>query len=365
MNQFIFKGSTTRLHPPWKSKIVICVLNIFVWTLLPVPVFGMDESYEKLQDRLRNNASVDTVLIRSLPEPNTAHEYHLRSKTRKKVDTALSDLDAAVESSSPPPEDLLIDWLNLSLLTKPSTDRLQRLQSLMKSTSPDERSGKVWRLAGKYAAFHDRYPLAARWTRHATLDESTKQKALLDLAKYRLEMDDYKTARTVLDRYLLLHSETTPARVWRLKGRLLQNTGSDSRAYLAYNHVIRNYPNSLELEKAKNAVDSLSLPAGLEPAKPDGRPSREDTSETKAVRGSREENWKIQLGSFLSLERAKAFKERLGRRLDRSLAINEAIVDGRQYHRVQVVGFESKGTATEVKRDLRQRGYENAFVLRN
>jgi tetratricopeptide (TPR) repeat protein len=243
---------------------------------------------------------------------------------------------------------------------------LNRLQTILDSTLASDRSGDVWLLAGKYSAFLERYELAVEWAQKAVKHDNKRYQALLDLAEYQVLREQYTAASETLDRYLLGRSGSTAARSWTIRGRLLRQTESDSEAYLSYSHIIRNYPNSLELAEAENAIDELPLPSAFKPTG-NGQASfsstdRNNPSSRSVSKETGDGDWIVQLGSFLSIERAKEFKRNLQQNLGWPITISAATVDGRRYHRVQITGLASEQKATEVKRQLQQRGHD-AFIL--
>lgn len=327
--------------------------------------YGLSEAYQQLQEELKKNETVDSSVVRSLPEPTTPGEYHLRSRVRKTIEPALRDLRRALEMDTSIDESLFVDWMNLSLLADPSEKRFRRLKSFLNRKEGDL-APRVWLLAGKYAGYMNRYSRAIRWTRNALGEEETRATALLDLSNYSLKRQEWEQAHRFLERYLLETEEKTKPRFWLLMGQYFQGTGSDSRAYLTYNHVIRNYPSSLELAEAKRRIDDLPEPEV---------PRSETDLLSKFVRsesdysGTRDEpsgrgDWKVQVGSFRSRKRALSYRRRMNKRLSpsRPLAINQAMIKGTKYFRVQLTGFKKKDEARRRKETLERRGVD-AFVL--
>lgn len=343
------------------AVVLVLVLSL----LLPAPVQALSEPYQKLKEQLEAGAEVDSGLVESLPEPSGPTEYYLRSRTRDRTEEALRDLDRALRKGPSTNEKIVVSWLELALLEEPSRRRLNRLKELMNRSSGDF-SGTVWLLGAKYAGYLGEYERAHEWGQPALKDRSTRREALLDLAEYALKRERLDRSRDYLDRYFLEYPEVDRSRHWNTRGRLLTELGSDSEAYLAFSHVVRNYPNSLELDEAERRLSELSLPEPFRPDQGSPRPrtetdKREGTKEDSAQPGS-QGGWKIQLGSFRDRDRAKVFKDRMESRLEKSLVITRARVDGTRYYRVQIPSFGSKYEAEQQKDKLHELGID-AFIL--
>lgn len=354
-----------RIVAPGTLLILLTALMV----LAPVPGRALSESYRKLEKQLDADRSVDTELLETLPDPTGPNEYYLRSRTRDRVGGALEDLDRALEGGESVDGEVLVAWLELSLLDEPSRQRFDRLMESLNRPA-NEFSGTVWLLGAKYAAYLGEYESARDWARRAFENDATRREALLDLAEYALEGDRLEESRRYLDRYLLEYERGDRSRHWNTLGRLLTRVESDSEAYLAFSHVVRNYPNSLELDEAERRLSELSLPEPFRPGRND-RSRSVSNGETEGANGtereitqaeSEEDGWKIQLGSFRDRERARSFKRRMESRLGESLTISRARVDGTRYYRVQISSFDTKFEARQQKDKLAELGID-AFIL--
>lgn len=346
-------------------------LSLFFWVLvfllsLPSALPAADK-YQKLKNQLQSTDSVDSSLVEALPQPATAEEYRLRAKVRDQFSAALKDLDRALTMTDDAPDTLLRDWIELALLDNPSSDRLNQLKQVLGGAAPDH-NGTVWLLAGKYAAYHENYELALRWTERARTSSKIRSEALLDQALYQIELGRTKKANTILERFLLEHPDSFRPRYWNLRGRLSRETGNDSEAYIAHNQVVRNYPDSLEITKAEEELADLPLPEVFQPngnrsdSSNRSESARDQVKDPNPERSPEPGGWKVQLGSFQDRSRARSFRRRMESRLDESLAIRSARVDGKRYFRVQILGFDSKYEASQQKDKLEGLGID-AFIL--
>jgi tetratricopeptide (TPR) repeat protein len=344
--------------------LVLWILVFF----LPFPsALPAADEYQQLKNQLQSTDSVDSSLVEALPQPSTPEEYRLRAKVRDQFSAALEDLDRALSMADDASDTLLRDLIELTLLDDPSPDRLNQLKQVLGGDAGDH-NGTVWLLAGKYAAYHDNYELALRWTERARSSSSIRSEALLDQALYQIELGRPKKASTILERFLLEHPDSFRPRYWNLRGRLSRETGNDSEAYIAHNQVVRNYPDSLEITKAEEELADLPLPDVFQPngnrsaSSNSSESSRDRMEDPNTERSPEPGDWQVQLGSFQDRSRARSFKRRMESRLDESLAIRSARVHGKRYFRVQILGFDSKYEASRQKDKLERLGID-AFIL--
>jgi tetratricopeptide (TPR) repeat protein len=345
---------------------VVSLLSIVISLICPAPMTA--DQYDQLEEQLKSPQPIDTQLLESLPDPSSPGQYHLRAKARERFSDALDDLDRAVTLSDAASDTLVRDWIQLALLAEPSSDRLDRLKSRLKK-SPSEYGEEIWLMSGKYAAYHDDYSRAIRWTNRAVESPATRSEALLDRAYYQLEKGRIGPARDTLHRFLLEDSNSFRPRYWNLRGQVSGEAGNNSEAYVAHNQVVRNYPDSLEIAEAERRLADLPLPdpfrlsknssVPMSVAKVSGGESEEKTTDTSPDRG----DWKIQLGSFQERERAQSFKRRMESRLDQNMRITPASVDGRRYFRVQITGFPSRDEASRRSNELESQGIDS-FVMK-
>lgn len=349
------------------SSFLIVIFLLLVIPFFPSPLIAADE-YKQLREQLNSSQPLDTQLVETLPEPSNAEEYQLRAKVRDRISEALADLDRALELTGEASDSLVRDWIELALLAEPSPDRLDRLAEKL-DASPSRYGGEIWLLSGKYAAYHNNFDRALRWTNRAMSSSSIRSEALLDRAYYQLKNRGTNPARRSLDRFLLEDSGSFRPRYWNLRGRVSAKAGSDSEAYIAHNQVVRNYPDSLEISEAELRLADLPLPEAFKPGS-DGSLSTKDPAgstvetEEEATDSSPEPgDWKIQLGSFQDRARAESFQRRMESRLDQDLTITPAKIDGQRYFRVQIIGFTTRQEATHRSEELGSRGIDS-FLLK-
>lgn len=351
---------------PRYVSLPIC--GILVGILSFSSAFAQQSKYEILHEQITKNKSIDTKLVRTLPEPETAEEYWIRSYTRNELKLALSDLRKAVELTADSPSRYLRTWLNLVLLEDPTSERFSYLRGVLGKQNRDLKP-QVWLKAGKYAGASGHLELASKWAKQALEDKSLRSEARLDLAEYALRTNRYQDARRYLDRYLLSRDGVTEARYWILRGRYFRKTGADSEAYVAYSHLVRNYPNSLVLNRAEANLEKIPLPEAFRPGSTNSSESRimpvNEANESDPERDKRllpSGSWVLQLGSFRNRERALRYKRKLNSRLDDTLTVRSVRLDGVRYHRVQIVGFRTKSRARKRRNQLERNGIDS-FIM--
>ncbi|MFB6346353.1 MAG: SPOR domain-containing protein [bacterium] len=339
-----------------------CILFGFVSAL---PSTGLAPEYRDLKTQIQDGQALDTGLVENLPEPSEAEEYWLRSFTRVKLPEALADVEMALRESPRNPSDYLLTWLNLALLDDPSKNRLRTLREFL-SESRSEVTDKVWLRAGKYAGALGKFGVARTWTRRILDNPEVRYEALLDLSQYCLKASDMTQADKYLQRYLLERPERTKARYWTLRGKYFRKTNSDSEAYLAYSHLVRNYPGDLQLYEAEEKLRQLSLPGAFKPNNENRVTTVTSNSRTfgQTDRGSigsdtPQGDWAIQVGSFQSRERAERYKRRLEARHQGEFVIRSTQLEGVMYHRVKIAGFETEEDARRRKEQLEQSGIDS------
>lgn len=359
---FNFFSDRYALHTRASSGFFCCLIVSFLILFNPSPSYALQDGYEKLKSKLNEHAPTDQDLINSLPEPETAEEFYLLSQTRDRVPDALSDLKESIERSDSSNDTALRSWINLALLTEPESDRLEFLRSKIEDAAGNL-SYRIWLLAGKYAAYADRFDLASRWAKKC-LDTPARASALLDLAEYAIKRGDDEKSRDYLDRHLIEYPNHDRSRHWTLAGQRANSAQSDSEAYIAYSHVIKNYPESLELKESERKLANLPLPEPLRPGhrKKDVATTATGVGESDTSSQVSHGDWKVQLGSFTSRDRAEKFVERMNKKVTGDIGISQATVDGREYFRVQIRGFKSKFEAQQKKDKLVKKKVE-AFIL--
>lgn len=346
------------------SGLVVCLVLLLV-SSMPSP--ALQSEYQSLRNQIRTNQPLDTGLVNNLPSPASAEGYWLRSFTRTVHSKALSDVREAIDRANGPISRYLRTWLDLVLLDDPAGERLRFLRDLLKDNDGRMKPG-LWLQAGKYAGSLERYRLAERWARRALEGDTVRHEARLDLAEYALARGKLGRAEQYLEDYLLNRPGRTDPRYWLLRGRYFQEQKADSEAYVAYSHLVRNYPGSLVLERAESKLHQLPLPSAFRPetsGQSYGRGSATAGSDRSNPNRSFSESagrWVIQLGSFRNRSRARRYKRRMDSRLEGVLMIQSTVLDGVRYYRVQLGGFETKQQAQRRQRQLERDGI-NSFIM--
>ncbi len=351
-----------------ESTIWFFVVFLFfsVTSLIPSLLEASDE-YEQLKNKLKSDQPIDTQLVESLQEPSNAEQYYLRAQVRDRFPAALEDFDRALALRNGTSDTLVRDWLELALLADSSPERLDRLKELLEQ-SPSEYGGEVWLLSGKFAAYHNNFDRAIRWTDRALQSNSPRTEVLLDRAYYQLQAGRAERARRTLDRFLLEDTGSFRPRYWNLRGQAFQKVGSDSEAYIAHNQVIRHYPDSLEISEAESRLSDIPLPEVFKPSETGSlstnlaSDSDQQSRKESANPSPAEDGWKIQIGSFQKRERAESFRRRMKSRLDQDLTITRAMVDGRRYFRVRITVIPSRREASRRAEGLKNQGIDS-FVI--
>lgn len=333
------------------------------------PAFGLQSEYRALRNQLNQNEPLDTGVIKDLPNPSTAEEYWLRSFGRTNLSRALQDVKVAIRQTDDNPSRYVKTWLDLALLDDPTLERLKYLRGVVRQHAESIRPA-IWLRAGKYAGSLEKYDIAGRWTRRALEAPEYRSEARLDLAEYELSSDNPERAERYLDRYLMNRTGRTRARYWMLRGRLFRGTNSDSEAYVAYSHLVRNYPETPLLERAEAELRDLPLPDAFKPKTGEVETSQSfetmnSKSSTQDVRSGEDGTvggWLIQLASFQQRSRAKRYRRRMESTVSGNLMINSVRIDGSLYYRVQLTGFATKREARRRQQQLERDGIDS-FIL--
>lgn len=323
-------------------------------------------TYGELEDRLESGKSVPGSFLDQLPPASTARQFWLRSRARTSRSAALKDLRQAVRRSESPEwrRTYFLDWLEIALLEPGDAPDLAFVNDTLRGTDATGDDGRLWLLAGRLAHRQDRLEWAQNWFESAARDESVRGRAWLSLARVHLERKNPDRARHYLERFLVHYPSSSRPEYWLLRGRMYEQVGSDSEAYVAYSHVVNQYPESPLLARAEQRLEGLSLPGALYPRSGGSSPKSSEPEGTESASSPpAEDRYRIQIGSFLERERASAYRDRMRGRFDRALAIQPARIEGRRYYRVQVTGFAGKADAERRLEELKDRGMDG-FVVR-
>lgn len=342
----------------------LVALMLLVVSAVPSP--GLQPEYRKLEDAFQEGDLPDSSALMTLPPPHTAREFWLRSRIQPDFSGAREDLREAIELSGDPVVRgrFLEEWLQLSLLSEEAAGSrdLAFLEDQLEGLRDDGHSpGRLWLLGARFARAEDDRKRARTWLERAVAGSDTvaRQAARLNLAELALRAGNLERARGVLDDYFLEASDGTAPEYWLLRGRLFEQEGADSEAYVAYSHILNEYPRSMVLRRAERRINALPVPgavtgsgtraAGTTPA--DGAPASDTASP-----------YRVQVGSFRNRSQAVDLRNRIAEVLEHRTVIRRARVEGRTYHRVQILGFSSRDEASRTLERIEEHGFDG-FVI--
>jgi len=346
----------------------IVLLAVFWLVVWGGPGRAIQPEYRDLAGMLREGRVPDTSVLATLPRPRTAREFWLRSRVRSEYAAARKDLREAVERSGEPDARAryLEEWIQLCLLAEDagrSNGAAFLEEHLDWLRDRGGIAGRLWLRAARLARSLDEASLAEPWFERAVEegDSPVRQSARLNLAELALDTDHLERARRLLDDYFLEASRGTPPEYWLLRGRLFERTGADSEAYVAYSHIVHEYPRSMLMTLAERRLNDLPVPRA-----PAEGASRADDADSRAVREdtppAASASYRIQVGSFRRRHHAADLKRRVAAVLKRRVMIQRVHVRGRTYYRVQVAGFASREEALRGLSSLEREGFDG-FVI--
>ncbi len=345
-----------------KLLLIVTLSNLIFGLALPEVGFaGAD--YETLANKLKQNNFPDSKTIRSLPEPETARQHWLFGRVVGDFEESLSHLKQAVSGAQQHKPKYMKTLIRQFLLGTRREKKFfrQQINELLEQDKPVD--SEFWLLAGRLARLWELNQLATRCFQKALKSGADTAPVLLDLGQLALKENSLERADEFLERYFLSGDTTRRPRYWLLRGRLFEAKGADSEAYMAYSHIINNYPRSLLLNRAEKEISQLSLPETLYASKDsDEKSAQESDQEVKT--GSSKEYYRVQVGSFRRRERARSLRRRLKKEFSEKVIVNQARVKGKLYYRVQVGAKKSLNPARKLLSKLRRSGHQG-YVVKN
>ncbi len=352
------------IRPGFLLAVVVLLTVVGV-----APSAGLQAEYEELEAAFEEGDLPDSSALVTLPTPRTAREYWLRSRVQPDFPRAREDLREAIELSGDPAvrERFLEEWIQLSLLAD-DVAGAEGLAFLADQFDQLRREGhspeRLWLLGARFARAEDDRKRAHNWLERAAeaSDLEIRQTARLNLAELVLQAGKLERARQLLDDYFLEASDGTAPEYWLLRGRLFEREGADSEAYVAYSHVVNEYPRSMVLTEAERRMNALPVPDAVigGDSPPAGEPAGIAPSDTGTADTSAP--FRIQVGSFAKRSLAVDLRDRLAEALDRRVVVTRGRVENRTYHRVQVLGFSSRAEAEQALDGIEEQGFEG-FVI--
>lgn len=360
---------SVRHRVPWFRPGLVLAVVVLVTVVGAAPSAGLQPEYEDLEKAFEEGDLPDSSALVTLPTPRTAREYWLRSRVQPDFPRARRDLREAIELSGDPAvrERFLEEWIELSLLADDvaAADDLAFLADQFDQLRQEGRSpDRLWLLGARFARAEDNRERAQNWLERAAeaSDSGVRQTARLNLAELVLQAGELERARELLDDYFLGASNGTAPEYWLLRGRLFEREGADSEAYVAYSHVVNEYPRSMVLTEAERRMNALPVPAAVigGDSPPGGEPAGTAPFDTGSADVSTP--FRIQVGSFARRALAVDLRNRVAGALDRRVVVTRARVENRTYHRVQVLGFSSRAEAEQALGGIEEHGFEG-FVI--
>lgn len=334
------------------------------------PGLALQSEYRDLQEAFQEGDLPDSSALVTLPLPRTAREFWLRSRIQPDFSRAREDLAEAIELSDDPAvrSRFLKEWIQLSLLSDEDGGEpdLAFLEDQFDSLQNEGHSpGRLWLLGARFARAEGDRDRARSWLERAVEADETKvrQSARLNLAELTLRAGNLDRTRAVLDDYFLEASEGTDPEYWLLRGRLFEREGADSEAYVAYSHILNEYPRSMVLRAAERRINALPVATVVTDTP---SPAGQDASGTSPSAGTAdpdpESGFRLQVGSFRSRSQAVDLRDRVAEILEQRVVVRRARVEGRTYHRVQVLGFSSRDEAVRGRKRIEEHGFDG-FVI--
>lgn len=334
------------------------------------PGLALQSEYRNLQEAFEAGDLPDSSALVTLPLPRTAREFWLRSRIQPDFTGAREDLARAIELSSDPAvrSRFLREWIQLSLLSDELGEDpdLAFLQDQFDSLQSEGHSpGRLWLLGARFARAEGDRARARSWLKRAVKadDAKIRQSARLNLAELTLRAGNLDRTRAVLDDYFLEASDGTAPEYWLLRGRLFEREGADSEAYVAYSHILNEYPRSMVLRAAERRINALPVATVVnDTSSPAGRDASGTSSSHATADPDLESAFRIQVGSFRDRSQAVDLRDRVAEILEHRVVVRRARVKGRTYHRVQVLGFSSRGEAVREQERIEEHGFDG-FVI--
>lgn len=351
------------MNAPRTGFVAAGLLVVFL-TVYPPSGVRAQEPYQKLERVLAKNKLPDTTLIQSLPEPQTARQFWLKSRVETSPSRVKSLLKKAVVNTPDQQhwERYMKDWISVALLDDTSPQDITFLRSQLDDRVGRSSShGTLWLKAARLARYLQHPGTARTYYKQAMADPDRAPPALLGLAELAMQEDDHDQAHEYLEEYLLEYPEEPRPEYWMLKGRLFEETGSDSEARVAYRHIVEQYPESLARDAADRRLEKLDRRRASIPDS-DSSPSRQTSTNTSTSVNA--PAYAIQIGSFRERQRAERLRTRVRSRLSRSVVIEPAVVQGSQYFRVILPGFSSSDDARGFLQRLKGMGFRG-FLRKN
>lgn len=337
----------------------LIALMMLVISAAPSP--GLQPEYRQLEEAFQERDLPDSSALVTLPRPHTAREFWLRSRIQPDFSGAREDLREAIELSGDPVVRgrFLEEWIQLSLLSDEvaGSRDLAFLEDQLKRLQGDGHSlGRLWLLGARFARAEEDRGRARAWLERAVegSDTEARQSARLNLAELALRAGNLARTRAVLDDYFLEASDGTAPEYWLLRGRLFEREGADSEAYVAYSHILNEYPRSMVLRAAERRINGLPVPDAVTGS---GTEASDTTGASDAT-----SPYRVQVGSFRNRSEAVDLRDRIAEVLDHRTVIRRARVEGRTYHRVQILGFSSRDEASRTLERVEEHGFDG-FVI--
>lgn len=344
----------------WSIPFLSCI-----FLLLTVPLNAtMNSSYRDLQSTLERGDMPDSTAVKQLPRPRTPSEKWLRSRVTTRIDRSLDLIEEAIRETESGDSRVryLKEWIRISLLRASDAVSIQFVSDTLSELRPGGPLDDELRyLAGQLARHTGNDRRALRHFKRIKSGSEYHDRSLLARASIKLNQQQFDQAGQLLDRYFLSPATEKRPYYWVLRGRVFEESGADSEAYIAYSHVINHYTRSLNRRTAEQRISDLPLPEALYP----GQDSSRSPSSQKRVSSSQDQTeaeFTIQVGSFRDRVHARRLRQSLQPRVEHRIVIHQSRVDGRQYHRVKITGISSKSEANDLLEKLKSAGHDGFIV---
>ncbi len=334
----------------YAASLLISLLIVLASLFVSSPVVG---SYLQLEEKLEESEIPSAEFVDQLPEPQTARQYWLLSQVTEELSLALERVEKAVEKAEDDWIAYFDDWLQMNLLGFQGDNEffVDHLVKLLESEKkPDTavflRAGRVAEEQQLYSHARELYEEAYRMSDNYQLK--------LKLARVLLQLGKLEQADRLLEDYFLSGVEEQRPDYWLIRGEFYELSGADTDAYLAYSHLVDNYPEALLVVEAEKRIERLGDMEGLDRLS-DRRVARQKSLLEKP-------HYRVQVGAFRRRSEAETKKQNLLPGPEEMVLITEAEVNGQLFYRVQVVTGAERSTAQNYLKKLSERGLDGFIV---
>ncbi|GEM_PF-5115193 len=330
-----------------------------------------EAGYEALEEKLEAGERVGEEVLDELPAPTTSRRYWLYGRAVPDVNKTLEMLEQAVESTSAQAEEVkyFSSWVEVALISGRGEKEFFRRKLDKFLDSPGEAGVDFWLETGRLAEQFQYWEGADRAYQAALEVEPEFVESLLYRARVKLHQGEDDRAEKHLREYFLEPGNGVESLYWILKGRLFEQRGADTEAYVAYSHVVNHYPESMLLSQAEEKIRKIPLPSEfyIEDISADqieslAAPDAKDDMGKPPDPVDEEPAFRIQIGAFQKREQAENFAADVSNQVEVDVYIHEAEVDGTLYYRVQVGAMDNRDDAEALQSELGELGYEGFVV---